>query len=310
MRPETRREVPPGCAAGGLARGVLGGITRGLGGVGRDPQPHGSEDKGGSGGAAAGQGRHLSLTLSPGPASCLPAFPHSPPQGPARRHSRVRGPLCLGSSCPFTGLTRQADTRLPADDGLTCLALGPLPTRRHRGASGTRPRFCWPSTPKGTLGPPHRPWAVPTWPVCPPLALKLHSLHPRPDPHLNRSCPDHRHPPPSPLLSNSTARQARSPPPSSIPPARGSPGGRCRVCLALCVCPAPSSAPARTRCWINTVRWLEGHLPTRRASPPSSSPVRSCGLDSAKLPVGPPASSRRVSLLRVQNRSWRPRNTC
>ena len=34
---------------------MLGGITRGLRGVGRDPQPHGSEDMGGSGGAAAGQ---------------------------------------------------------------------------------------------------------------------------------------------------------------------------------------------------------------------------------------------------------------
>ena len=88
-RPETRRDMPPGCGAGGRARGVLGGITRGLRGVGRDPQPHGSEDMGGSGGAAAGQGRHLSLALSPGPSSCLPAFPHSPPQGPARRHSQV-----------------------------------------------------------------------------------------------------------------------------------------------------------------------------------------------------------------------------
>lgn len=234
-RPETRRDMPPGCGAGGLARGVLGGITRGLGGVGRDPQPHSSEDMGGSGGVAADQGRHLSLALSPGPSSCLPAFPHSPPQGPARRHSWVWGPLCLAAPAPSWG----------------------SPVRQAPGSLQM------------------------IWHVCPPLALTLCSLRLCPDPCLNRSSPDPRHPPPCPAPP---PQRLHRPPetgtqPSStvsVPPARGCPGGRRCVCLAFCMCPEP----ACRRRWINTVS--AGGAPAhRRASPPSSSLALRPGLSKA-----------------------------
>ena len=155
-----------------------------------------------------GHGRLWGCSSRPGEASqpcaesrpillsaCLPAQPSAGPSTKALPD--VRSPL-LGSSCPFVGLTRQAGTRLPADDGLTCPPPGPLRTRCHWEACGTWPRSCRPSTLEGFPRPPHRPQAMPTWHVCPPLALTLCSLRLRPDPCLNRSSPDPCHPPPRP----------------------------------------------------------------------------------------------------------------
>ena len=150
-----------------------------------------------------GHGRLWGCSSRPGEASqpcaesrpillsaCLPAQPSAGPSTKALPD--VRSPL-LGSSCPFVGLTRQAGTRLPADDGLTCPPPGPLRTRCHWEACGTWPRSCRPSTLEGFPRPPHRPQAMPTWHVCPPLALTLCSLRLRPDPCLNRSSPDPCH---------------------------------------------------------------------------------------------------------------------
>lgn len=108
LRPDETRLLD---AARGYLGGGCGGHHTGPRGRGQRPQLHGSEDTGGSAGAAAGQGRHLSLALSLGPSA-------QPSAGPSTKALWERGPLCLGSSCPFTGVTHRAGARLAADDGL------------------------------------------------------------------------------------------------------------------------------------------------------------------------------------------------
>lgn len=135
--------------SGDLCRGSAG--TRGgcrprsgsHGAVGRDREPHVTEEKAGSGGAVIGRGRHLDIVLGPSPSACL--LPGTDlGSSPAPRKSRVWRLLCSAFPAPSHA---SQPSRRQAPCGRPPPAQRPAhaPHSSHCGAARTRLRSCSPS---------------------------------------------------------------------------------------------------------------------------------------------------------------------